>query len=163
MNLPLFRKTVKFEVAKDAEKPKEEAKASSEPKKGSKPEPATEKLEWWLEFEALRGEWRKALEGSYSAFPNVLKLQQDGMDRYFYILQDLGQKAEPGKTAREMRLLRDDFEVFNVQQTVHFDRGNITNIEVRFERLGPQKIGLNADKVMMLVKEVIGGGTPLSL
>jgi hypothetical protein len=159
--MPLFRKNIPFKVVKNEQKPKEKAKDTSEPKKEPAPEPAVEKPEWWQEFQALRADWRRALEHIPSGSPNVLRLQQENTERSFYVLQNLGERVETGKTSREMRCLRDDFEVFNIQQTVHYDIRGITNIEVRFEKLDPQKIGLNADKIMALAKEVMGGSTPV--
>jgi len=159
----MFRKDIAFKMVKSEEKPQKETKASSEPKTESKPETQAENREWWEQFQVLRNEWRHALQHAFAGFPNILRLKQDGQDRIFYVLQDLGQKVEFGKSSRKRRYLRDDLEVFDIQETVYSDFRGITNIEIHFERVDPKKVGLNADKTMQLVKEVIGGSTPLSL
>jgi len=158
-----FRKDIEFKVVKTEQKSKEEAGESSEPKTEPKREPVADKSKWLQQFQALRAESCRVLEHAFSGLPNVLRPQQDNTKRFFYVLQNLVERVEPGKTSSEMMCVRDDFEVLDVQQAFHWDCKGVTNIEVRFERLGPQKIGLNTDKIMALVKEVIGGSTSIRL
>ena len=130
-DMPLFRKNIPFKVVKNEQKPKEKAKDTSEPKKEPTPEPAVEKPEWWQEFQALKADWRRALEHMPSGSPNVLRLPQENTERVFYVLQDLGAHLEPEKTSREMHCLRDDFEVFNIQQVVYSTRAGSRFCDIR--------------------------------
>jgi len=135
-----FRKDIPFKVSK------EESKSEKEPLDVA-------------ELETLKAQWCKSLmEHVAHGYPNAMKVQQDRVDRYFYILSKLGEKAlEAGVSSRAFRCLRDDLNVYDVKQTFRsIPQGVIVNAE--FQKVDPEKVGLGAAKIMQLVDRVIKGG-----
>jgi hypothetical protein len=156
--MPLFRKNTEFKVVKPAEKQEEAAKTVSEPE--SKPTEVKREPLDLAELEKLRGQWREALVEHFQAkYPNVLTFKQDGDDRYFYVLKRLGEKSEPGVSTRFFRCLRDDFHCYDIKQTVRWDPYGAI-LEAKFEKLDPQKAGLDAAKIMQLIDQIIKGDVP---
>jgi hypothetical protein len=146
-----FRKDIEFKVVKQ-EKPQEQAKACEEPKK--------EPLDM-VQLETLKAQWCKSLmELIALGSPNAIKVQQDREDRYFYVLSRLGEKAlEAGVSSRAFRCLRDDFNVYDVKQTFRqVPQGVIAHTE--FQTVDPEKIGLDAVKIIQLVDQIVKGNVP---
>ena len=157
--MPFFRKNIEFKVVKPAEKPKEETEESS--KQETKPTEVKKEPLDVAELETLKAHWCKSLmELVALGCPNAMKIQQDRVDRYFYVLSRLGEKAlEAGVSSRAFRCLRDDFNVYDVKQTFQFTpQGVIVNTE--FQKVDPEKVGLDAAKIMQLVDRIIKGNVP---
>jgi hypothetical protein len=158
-SVPWFRKDIKFKVVEPAEKPKEEVKQSSEPE--IKPKEVEKETLDVAELETLKAQWCKSLmELVALGSPNAMKIQQDRADRYFYELSRLDEKAlEAGVSSRAFRCLRDDLNVYDVKQTFRcLPQGVIVNTE--FQKVDPEKVGLDAAKIMQLVDRIIKGNVP---
>jgi hypothetical protein len=139
-----FSKTSEFKVAGEGSLSEHKANAESVDE---------------IELQNLRARWLRALQEHFARrFPNVHKIRQDGVDRFFYSLQTLESKTELQKTTVELRCLGEDLEVYDVKLVyITTDNPSGTRVEATFRRVDPKKAGLDGSKIGNLVSRIILG------
>jgi len=116
----------------------------------------------WEQLQNLQGEWRKTLEqGAALGYPHMIRLTQDGETRYFYALKDLGRQEEGQTLAFTQRCLRDDMAVYDVKRVVRVTPHGPLTVATEFQKVDPEKSGLNPSEIMRLVQTILKGETPL--
>jgi len=152
-----FRKEIEFKVVKPAEKPEEQAKASSEPNSKQESEPKTEALDV-AELEKLRGQWREALQEAWAmgSRENVKKFTVKGKAKLFYRLRTLEDTCSAGVTQQKFMMIDEDLlpRAVSVKYT-HFPAG--TRVDAEEQNVDSKSVDLSPQKIAALVKRMVGG------
>lgn len=113
------------------------------------------------ELEQLQTKWAAALEeGFQSRCLPVVQLKQDNAHRLFYTLKQ-DNRTESLKTTVNMRLIRDDLQVYDAQVTYT----NIANTGIKEEATfklirDPKTVGVDPLATVQLVHRIINGRSP---
>lgn len=109
------------------------------------------------ELASLQSRWLEALMSNMNrGFSTVLKIRQNGADRFFYVIRRGARTVEPLKTSETFLLLRDDFEVYSVVRTTTLNSfGMGGSVNHSFSKADPERLGFSGTFVGQLVKRVI--------
>jgi len=158
--MPWF-KTVKIKPSKKAEPKEASAETEVKPSEAVEPsaqQPVTE-AEPLEELKPLLEKWRKAcFDNAAGSIVGFTLMKQNGETHAYYILQTT-LKREGGDV---LTLLRDDLTVWRCDRTVQrTPYGYVGGVELKWQLLEkPQEHGITPEKVISLVKRVVGGETP---
>jgi len=158
-------KTLKFKKSEakkaEASEPLAETKPAQtvEPTAQQSTSPTPSGAEAFEELKPLIEKWRKAcFDNAAAGLVDFTLMRQNGETRAFYVLQRT-LKREGGDA---LTLLRDDLTVWRCDRTVVLTpQGYVGGVELEWQLLEkPQEHGITPEKVISLVKRVVGGETP---
>jgi len=149
--VPLFRRNIKFKVAKPAEK-------QEEVKQEPKPEPVPEQTEAKkepldaAELQKFRGQWRSALEVAWATRfnPDVKMFVVNGARQLFYCV------SARSLSASSQQFLALDEELSAARLNVECSltpMGPIVNVQV--DQLKPPHVGLSPDRAAAIAEQLI--------